>query len=223
MTGQETPKTETSKSNSSDNKAEVYYEKELDLGQNKASEIRLTADSDAVSGKKFYVDGEEIDLSKKENLKIENCQHVNVFAEDIDQDGTKEIIIAFYGGAGGTFQQFCMLKNIDKKWKPVKGEDAHIDSDMIEIEKKTSRKIVVKVTNCDFEKEILLSKQDKIQEVSDIHIEGTSINVSKEGIFIDMLLLNQAQEGKELGKIEQKICYDEKTKKLKIAETKFKT
>lgn len=217
----ETQKSETPKPEPSDKKGEVYYEKKVDLGQKTTADIRLTAESDAVSGKKFYVDGEEIDLSAKENLKTENCQHVNVFTEDIDQDGTKEIIVAFYGGAGGTFQQFCMMKKIDKKWKAVEGEDAPLDSSLIQIEKKTSQKIMVKVTNCDFEKEISLSEKDKIEDVSDIHTEGDLFNVTKEGIVIDTLLLNQAQEGKELGKIEQKICYDEKTKQLKITETKF--
>lgn len=226
VTGQETQKSETQKSETpkpepSEKKGEVYYEKKVDLGQKTTADIRLTAESDAVSGKKFYVDGEEIDLSAKENLKTENCQHVNVFTEDIDQDGTKEIIVAFYGGAGGTFQQFCMMKKIDKKWKAVEGEDAPLDSSLIQIEKKTSQKIMVKVTNCDFEKEISLSEKDKIEDVSDIHTEGDLFNVTKEGIVIDTLLLNQAQEGKELGKIEQKICYDEKTKQLKITETKF--
>lgn len=226
VTGQEIQKSETHKSETpkpeaSDKKAEVYYEKKVDLGQKTASDIRLTAESDAVSGKKFYVDGEEIDLSAKENLKTENCQHVNVFTEDIDQDGTKEIIVAFYGGAGGTFQQFCMMKKIDKKWKVVEGEGTPLDSSLIQIEKKTFQKIMVKVTNCDFEKEISLSEKDKIEDVSDIHTEGDLFNVTKEGIVIDTLLLNQAKEGKELGKIEQKICYDEKTKQLKITETKF--
>ena len=221
VTGQEIQKSETPKPEPSDKKGEVYYEKKVDLGQKTTADIRLTAESDAVSGKKFYVDGEEINLSAKENLKTENCQHVNVFTEDIDQDGTKEIIVAFYGGAGGTFQQFCMMKKIDKKWKAVEGEDAPLDSSLIQIEKKTSQKIMVKVTNCDFEKEISLSEKDKIEDVSDIHTEGDLFNVTKEGIVIDTLLLNQAKEGKELGKIEQKICYDEKTKQLKITETKF--
>ena len=226
VTGQETQKPETQKPETpkpeaSDKKAEVYYETKIDLGQKTASDIRLTAESDAVSGKKFYVDGEEIDLSAKENLKTENCQHVNVFTEDIDQDGTKEIIVAFYGGAGGTFQQFCMMKKIDKKWKLVEGEDTPLEASLIQIEKKSSQKIMVKVTNCDFEKEISLSEKDKIEDVSDIHIEGDLFNVTKEGIVIDTLLLNPAQEAKELGKIAQKICYDEKTNKLKITETKL--
>ena len=221
VTGQETQKPETPKPEASDKKAEVYYETKVDLGQKTTADIRLTAESDAVSGKKFYVDGEEIDLSAKENLKTENCQHVNVFTEDIDQDDAKEIVVAFYGGAGGTFQQFCMIKNIDKKWKLIEGEDTPLDSSLIQVEKKSSQKIAVKVTNCDFEKEISLSEKDKIQDVSDIYVEGALFNVTKEGIVIDTLLLNQAQEGKELGKIEQKICYDEKTKQLKITETKF--
>ena len=114
-----------------------------------------------------------------------------------------------------------MIKNIDKKWKLIEGEDTPLDSSLIQVEKKSSQKIAVKVTNCDFEKEISLSEKDKIQDVSDIYVEGALFNVTKEGIVIDTLLLNQAQEGKELGKIEQKICYDEKTKQLKITETKF--
>ena len=126
VTGQETQKPETSKPEASDKKAEVYYETKVDLGQKTASDIRLTAESDAVSGKKFYVDGEEIDLSAKENLKTENCQHVNVFTEDIDQDGTKDIIVAFYGGAGGTFQQFCMMKrwhcSSKRQWNKLRVE-----------------------------------------------------------------------------------------------------
>ena len=114
-----------------------------------------------------------------------------------------------------------MMKKIDKKWKLVEGEDTPLEASLIQIEKKSSQKIMVKVTNCDFEKEISLSEKDKIEDVSDIHIEGDLFNVTKEGIVIDTLLLNQAQEGKELGKIEQKICYDEKTNKLKITETKL--
>ena len=57
----ETQKPETPKPEASDKKAEVYYETKIDLGQKTASDIRLTAESDAVSGKKFYVDGEERD------------------------------------------------------------------------------------------------------------------------------------------------------------------
>ena len=71
------------------------------------------------------------------------------------------------------------------------------------------------------EKEISLSEKDKIRDVSDIHREGSLLEVSETGISVSAVLLNQAHEGKMLGTIQQKLCYDEKTKKLKIKETTF--
>lgn len=204
-----------------DNKEQkVYLEKGADLGLNKQSSIRLVAESDGMSGKKLYVDNEEIDLTQKIDSQ-ENCQHVQVFTQDIDKDGRKEIVTAFYGGAGGTVQQFCMLKYFDGEWKIVEEKEAPLDSSVIEIEKKSSKKVVIKVTNSDFEQEIFLADKDKIRDVSDVHIEARSLEVSKTGISVSAVLINQAHEGKLLGNIQQKLCYDSKTKKLKIKETKF--
>ena len=211
---------ETQQSEKDNKEPKVYLEKGADLGLNKQSSIRLVAESDGMSGKKLYVDNEEIDLTQTIDPQ-ENCEHVQVFTQDLDKDGRKEIVTAFYGGAGGTVQQFCMLKYFDGEWKIVEESEAPLDSSVIEIEKKSSKKVVIKVTNSDFEQEIFSADKDKIRDVSDVHIEARSLEVSETGISVSALLINQAQEGKLLGNIQQKLCYDSKTKKLKIKETKF--
>ena len=88
---------ETQQSEEDNKEQKVYLEKGADLGFNKRSGIRLVAESDGMSGKKLYVDKEEIDLTQKIDPQ-ENCEHVQVFTQDIDKDGRKEIVTAFYGG-----------------------------------------------------------------------------------------------------------------------------
>lgn len=75
--------------------------------------------------------------------------------------------------------------------------EAPLDSSVIEIEKKSSKKVVIKVTNSDFEQEIFSADKDKIRDVSDVHIEARSLEVSETGISVSAVLINQAQEGKD--------------------------
>ena len=71
-------------------------------------------------GKKdiLKIDEESISLSDEKDLYF-NFNFCKLKAKDFDADGIKEILVLFYGGASGTFQDFCMVKYDGVKWMSV--------------------------------------------------------------------------------------------------------
>ena len=81
------------------------------------------------------IDEESINLSEEKDLYF-NFDFCKLKAKDFDADGIKEILVLFYGGAGGTFQDFCMVKYDGVKWKSVPCDwDPDEDADNIKLGK----------------------------------------------------------------------------------------
>lgn len=109
------------------NLQKTYQEKEFDLGFQNKTAVKLESNDE----KKLFlkIDEESINLSEEKDLYF-NFNFCKLKAKDLDADGIKEILVLFYGGASGTFQDFCMVKYNGMKWMSVPcdwnlDEDAH--------------------------------------------------------------------------------------------------
>ncbi len=202
-------------------KQQIYFEKKVKIGLGKASTIQLAADENAVSGKKLLINGNAVDLSKKSELQNENCNHVKLLTNDFDNDGIQEILLLFYGGAGGTFQQFCLLKYGNKVWNIVDEDFLLPDSSLVKIKKQAKGKIKIELTNTAFEKVIDLPQNTNIRNESDIHIACRLFKLSGTKIILGLRLLNQGDDGDLLGDIRQEIYFDSVSQKLKLSKTEY--
>lgn len=199
----------------------IYFEKKVNLGFEKETTIQLSADENAVSGKKLWMDDNCVDLTEKEELQDESCNHVKVLTNDFDDDGVQEILVLFYGGASGTFQQFCMVKYENEDWHIVDETFSQLESSSVKIQKQTDRKIKLSVTNTAFEKVIELPKKTKIKNEEDIHIECRLFQLSGNKIIVGLRLLADSENGELLGDIRQEICFDSATQKLKMSKIEY--
>ena len=98
------------------NLQKTYQEKEFDLGFQNKTAVKLESNDE----KNLFlkIDEESINLSEEKDLYF-NFDFCKLKAKDFDADGIKEILVLFYGGAGGTFQDFCMVKYDGVKWMSV--------------------------------------------------------------------------------------------------------
>ena len=115
------------------NLQKTYQEKEFDLGFQNKTAVKLESNDE----KNLFlkIDEESINLSEEKDLYF-NFNFCKLKAKDLDADGIKEILVLFYGGAGGTFQDFCMVKYDGVKWKSVPCDwDPDEDADNIKLGK----------------------------------------------------------------------------------------
>lgn len=98
------------------NLQKTYQEKEFDLGFQNKTAVKLESNDE----KNLFlkIDEESINLSEEKDLYF-NFNFCKLKAKDLDADGIKEILVLFYGGASGTFQDFCMVKYDGVKWMSV--------------------------------------------------------------------------------------------------------
>lgn len=214
-------KSAVSQSSETEKDQQIYIEKKINLGLGEESTIQLVADEDAVSGKKLLINGTVVDLTAKSELQDEGCNHVKLLTNDFDQDGVQEILVLFYGGAGGSFQQFCMLKYQNKDWNIVDEDFTPLDSSFVKIKKQTNSTLKLEVTNASFEKKIDLPKNTNIKDESDIHIECRLFQLSGTKIILGLRLLDQSDDGNVLGDIRQEIRFDPASQKLELTKTKY--
>ncbi len=144
-----------------------------------------------------------------------------MLTNDFDNDGIQEILLLFYGGAGGTFQQFCLLKYENKVWNIVDEDFLLPDSSLVKIKKQAKGKIKIELTNTAFEKVIDLPQNTNIRNESDIHIACRLFKLSGTKIILGLRLLNQGDDGDLLGDIRQEIYFDSVSRKLKLSKTEY--
>lgn len=199
---------------------EIYWEQTEDLGFAEESSIKLESDADH-TGLRLAIDESSLSLEGEKELINEN--HIKMVYKDFDQDGIMEIVLLSFGGSSGTFQNFRVVKYNGEKWELLPMEFAYPDDMFVEVEVQKDASLQVDVEETGYHKVInlpgneYLAKEGKRAAVGVgyhfIEIEDESITVAYR------LYVNNV--GDAVGDIRQKICFDEKYKKLILGETGY--
>ena len=199
---------------------EIYWEQTRDLGFSGESSIKLESDADH-TGLRLAIDESSLSLEGEKELINEN--HIKMVYKDFDQDGIMEIVLLSFGGSSGTFQNFRVVKYNGEKWELLPMEFAYPDDMCVEVEVQKDASLQVDVEETGYHKTIDLPENGYLAKKGKKAVVGVGyhfIEIEDECITIAYrLYVNNV--GDAVGDIRQKICFDDKYKKLILGETGY--
>lgn len=199
---------------------EIYWEQTRDLGFSGESSIKLESDADH-TGLRLVIDESSLSLEGEKELINEN--HIKMVYKDFDQDGIMEIVLLSFGGSGGTFQNFRVVKYNGEKWELLPMEFAYPDDMFVQVEVQKDASLQVDVEETGYHKTINLPENGYLAKKGKKAVVGVGyhfIEIEDECITIAYrLYVNNV--GDAVGDIRQKICFDDKYKKLILGETGY--
>lgn len=201
-------------------KRELYWEETEDLGLDKKSTVCLESSGEH-SDLKLVIDGEVVSLAEEKGIQYENPNYTKMKTKDLDKDGIMEIILLFYGGAGGTYQNFRMVKWNGEKWGlvPMDFSDEEMET-FVEVTGSGNNSVQINVQKTGYKKTVQLPPKyaSKKEVVSGIGYHFFEIR--KEDIIVAYRVYAD-HVGDGIGDVRQKIRFDETGKKLILGETDY--
>lgn len=203
---------------------EVYWEKTEDLGLQKKSTIRLESGTEDAP-LKMVIDEEAVDVVQgQEGIRYENPAYTRMLKKDFDGDGIMEIVLLFFGGAGGTYQDFRMIKNDGKRWNIVPaGFDLGDSEPSVRLKELKNNSLQIDVEKTGYKKIVRLPA-DKTKEKNKVvfgigyhffELQEDEIIVAYR-IYVDCV-------GDGIGDVRQSIRFDKDSGKLVLGETDYMT
>lgn len=146
-------------SEQSGSKKEIYWERTENLGLQKESVIRLESMNDN-SGASLVIDDFSVSLGNEKGIAKENYNFTKMLKQDFDKDGIMEIVLLFFGGSSGTFQNFRVIKFDKDKWEivPMDFNDGG-DSALVTVKALKSNQVQISVKDTGYSKTIKLLKK----------------------------------------------------------------
>lgn len=149
---------------------EVYWTKTENLGLPTENSLQLESNADG-SGLTLIVDDDKVSLEEKDTLH-NDYNMTKMLKKDFDDDGIMEIIILFYGGAGGSFQNFRMIKYDGQKWNVIPMDwDGEKDDSFVDVKALKDGSVQIDVAKTGYNKTITLHNNKYLEK------EGENANI----------------------------------------------
>lgn len=208
-------------SEQSGSKKEIYWERTENLGLQKESVIRLESMNDN-SGASLVIDDFSVSLGNEKGITNENYKFTKMLKQDFDKDGIMEIVLLFFGGSSGTFQNFRVIKFDKDKWEiiPIGFDDVE-DSALVTVKALKGNQVQISVKDTGYSETIKLSKKKYPVEGEEtmgvgyrfFELQGDDIVVAYR-LYIDNV-------GNSFGDVRQKIQFDRQRVKLTLGKTSY--
>lgn len=202
---------------------EIYWERTEDLGLPKKSNVCLQSGSDH-SGLKMIIDSCEVDLHD-EGILYFNYSLTKMRTKDLDKDGVKEIVLLFYGGASGTFQNFRVIKFDGQKWAVVPMDwDGEKDSPFVDVKALKNSSVRIAVPKTGYKKTVKLPGNAYLKREGEQAAAGVGYRFFKwsdQGIAVShQLYVNNV--GDAFGEVRQNIQWNEDGTRLVLGKTSYR-
>lgn len=202
---------------------EIYWEEKADLGVQKTSIVHLESNEDN-SGLKIIIDGCPVSLEKEKDLTCENYNLTKMIKKDLDKDGIMEIVLLFYGGSSGTFQNFRVIKFDGETWGMVNmGQVEDMWSNFVEVKALKNSSVKIEVKKTGYKNTVKLPDNKYLKREGEKSISGTGYCFfelqDNDIVVVHQLYLNNV--GDAFGQVRQKIHLDEKGTELILGETSY--
>lgn len=206
-----------------ENKKEIYWQRTEDLGLAEKSVIRLESKRNG-SNLTLVIDGYPVSLKDEKEISNENYNFTKIIKNDFDKDGIMEVILLFFGGAGGTYQNFQMIKYDNQKWDIVHMDLAGLgDTPFVNVEALKNRSVKIYVRATGYKNTVKIPRIKYMAEKGKTTIVGVGYSffeLQKDSIVVAYrLYLNNL--GDSFGDVRQKIQFDASGKKLIFGETGY--
>lgn len=203
------------------NEKVVWWEKTENLGLKEESSIRLESDEDN-SGLKMMIDQCEVDLSQ-ESLQHNNYNFTKILKKDWDGDGVMEVFLLFYGGSGGTFQDFRMIKSDGQNWRVIPMDRDGVEGFCVDVKALGDRSVQINIKDIGYEKTVQVSGNDYLKK------EGEKAAVGSGYQFFELLddsvvvayRLYADNVGDGFGDLRQEIRLNQDGTRLVFGETNY--
>lgn len=202
---------------------ETYWERTEDLGLPKESDVRLQSNS-GHSGLKMIIDSCEMEL-QDEGILCFNYNFTKMRTKDLDGDGVKEIVLLFYGGASGTFQNFRVIKYDGQKWAVVPMEwDGWKDDSFVDVKALKNCSVKISVPKTGYDKTVKLPENEYLKKEGEQAAVGVGYRLFKwsdRGIEVsEQLYANNV--GDTFGEVRQNIRWNEDGTRLVLGKTSYR-
>lgn len=205
------------------NEKEIYWERTENLGLQKESVVRLESMNDN-SGAALVIDDYSVSLANEKEIENENYNFTKMLKRDFDKDGIMEIVLLFFGGSGGTYQNFRVIKFVKDKWEIVPMDfDNMADSAFVTVKGLKGNRAEISVKDTGYHETIKLSKKKSPTEGQGkenigvgyrfFELQGNDIVVAYR-LYIDNV-------GNSVGDVRQKIQFDKSGSRLTLGETSY--
>ena len=156
----------------------VWWEKTENLGLGEESSISLESDENN-SGLKMIIDQCVVDLSQ-ESLQHNNYNFTKILKKDWDRDGVMEVFLLFYGGSGGSFQNFRMIKFDGQKWSVIP-MDWNSEEGFVDVKALKDSFVQINIKDLGYEKTVQVAGNDYLKN------EGSKAAVGSGYQFFELL------------------------------------
>lgn len=199
----------------------VWWEKIENLGLKEESSIRLESDEDNL-GLKMIIDQCVVDLSQ-ESLQHNNYNFTKMLKKDWDGDGVMEVFLLFYGGSGGSFQNFRMIKFDGQKWRVIPMDWDSEEGFYVDVKALRNNSVQINIEDIGYEKTVQVSGNDYLKK------EGEKADVGSGYRFFELLddgvvvayRLYADNVGDGFGDLRQKIQLNQDGTRLVFGETNY--
>lgn len=210
-------------SEQSEDKKEIYWERTEDLGLAKKSVIQLESKKDG-SNPALVIDGYPVSLKNENEVTYENYNFTKIIKNDFDNDGITEVILLFFGGSGGTYQNFKVIKYDNRKWDIVHMDLPDMeDTSFVNAKALKNNSVRLDVEKTGYRNIIKIPMKKYIEEKEKLETVGVGyrfFELQKDNIVVAYrLYINNV--GNSFGDVRQELRFDESGKKLIFGKTDY--
>lgn len=209
--------------NNTENTKEIYWEKTENLGLSNKSIVRLESNPDN-SDLRVVIDGNSVNLESEEERIYENYNFTKIIKSDFDKDGIMEIVLLFFGGSSGTYQDFRVIKFNGKTWEVIHRDfENRDDTPFVNVKALENNCIQIDVEKTGYNKIVKLPKNKYLTEEGEKAEVGTGyrfFELQDDNIIVAYRVYVK-NVGNGIGDVRQKIEFDENSGKLVLGETSY--
>lgn len=201
---------------------EIYWEEKEDLGFQKTSIVHLESNKDNL-GLKIVIDGYPVNLENEKDITYENYNLTKMLKKDFDKDGIMEIVLLFYGGSGGNFQNFRVIKYDGETWEMVNMGQVDMCSSFVNVKALKNNSVKIDVKKTGYKNTVKLPKNKYLKREGEKAVSGIGCRLFElqynDIIVVYQLYLNNVEDS--FGQVRQKIHLNEKGTELILGETSY--
>lgn len=206
-----------------ENTKEIYWEKTENLGLPNKSIVRLESNPDN-SDLRIVIDENSVNLESEEEKTYENYNFTKIIKSDFDKDGIMEIVLLFFGGSSGTYQDFRVIKFNGKTWEVIHRDfENRDDTPFVNVKALGNNCIQIDVEKTGYNKIVKLPKNKYLTEEGEKAEVGTGyrfFELQDDNIIVAYRVYVK-NVGNGIGDVRQKIEFDENSGKLVLGETSY--
>lgn len=204
-----------------EDKKVVWWEKTENLGLQEESSIWLESGEDNL-GLKMIIDQCVVDLSE-ESLQHNNYNFTKILKKDWDGDGVMEVFLLFYGGSGGSFQNFRVIKFDGQKWSVIPMEWDGEEGFNVDVKALRNSSVQINIEDIGYEKTVQVSGNDYLKkegEKADVGLGYRFFELLDDGVVVAYRLYAD-NVGDGFGDLRQKIQLNQDGTRLMFGETNY--